>query len=358
MKILAAVALASTLTTAAALAQPFDPARWDIADPQARMTTYLNRPSLYLYRGSADLRDVDFTDGTIEFDIALLGNPSFAGIRFRVNETDDGELIYLRPQRSRQPDSIQYAPFFQGVECWQLYNGDGFTGVAEFPMNRWMHVRLDVQGSTARLFLDNSEKPSLVVAELKSGVTHGRAGLWGRLGGAMFSNVKVTPRDPSPAQAPAAAPAVDAVTSWLLSPAFDASRVSPDVAPRSDASWTRAGVESSGLLNISRHRRKVTKLAINPLDNGTDVVYARTTLHADKAKTVRVEFGYSDAVAVFLNGRLLYRADSAFLSRDPGFLGIIGFFDALYLDLRPGDNDLVFAVSDQMGGWGLQARMR
>ena len=349
---------ALSLTAAAAFGQSFDPAKWDITDPQARTMTFMNRPSLYLYRGSADLRDVDFADGSIEFDIALLGNPSFAGIRFRVNESDDGELIYLRPTKSRQSDAIQYAPFFQGVECWQLYNGEGFTGAAEFAMNRWMHVRLDVQGSTARLFVDNEEKPSLVVAELKSGVAHGRAGLWGRLGGALFSNVKITPRESSKAGALNTALPPDIVSSWLLSPSFDASKVAADSAPRSDSSWTRVDVDSGGLLNIGKHRRKVTALAVNPLENGTDVAYARTTIRAEQAKTVRLDFGYSDAVAVFLNGRLLYRGNSAFLSRDPAFLGIIGFFDTLYLNLQPGENDLAFAVSDQMGGWGLQARIR
>jgi hypothetical protein len=344
------------LATLPLVAQEFDAKQWSIDDQHARAMTYLNRPSLFLYRGSAELRDVDFTDGTIEFDIALLGNPSFAGVRFRVNDADDGELIYLRPQKSRQLDALQYAPFFQGVECWQLYNGDGYTAAAEFPMNRWMHVRLEVRGATASMFLDNNAKPALVVKELKSGVSHGRVGLWGRLGGALFSNVKVTPAEPSPAPPIAATPAAGVVARWLVSPAFDAAKAGEAV-PRPDASWTTMDVESSGLLNIGRQRRKITKLALNPLDNGTDVVYARSVIRADRAKSVRLDFGYSDAVAVYLNGRLLYRGDSAFLSRDPGFLGIIGFNDSLFLDLRAGENELVFAVSDQMGGWALQVRI-
>lgn len=31
--------------------------------------------------------------------------------------------------------------------------------------------------------------------------------------------------------------------------------------------------------------------------------------------------------------------------------------DALFLELRPGENELVFALRDRSGGWGLVARV-
>ena len=36
----------------------------------------------------------------------------------------------------------------------------------------------------------------------------------------------------------------------------------------------------------------------------------------------------------------------------------IGFFDTLYLPLEQGSNDLVIAVSETFGGWGIQGRLR
>jgi hypothetical protein len=55
-------------------------------------------------------------------------------------------------------------------------------------------------------------------------------------------------------------------------------------------------------------------------------------------------------------GRPLYRGDYTYRSRDYRFLGGIGYWDALVLSLEAGDNDLLFAVSEDSGGWGVQAR--
>jgi sugar lactone lactonase YvrE len=42
--------------------------------------------------------------------------------------------------------------------------------------------------------------------------------------------------------------------------------------------------------------------------------------------------------------------------RDPSFLGIIGLFDAVYLPLKQGDNELMLAVFESFGGWGFMCR--
>ena len=46
-----------------------------------------------------------------------------------------------------------------------------------------------------------------------------------------------------------------------------------------------------------------------------------------------------------------------FLSRDYRFLGTIGYYDALYLDLAKGRSELWMALSEDMGGWGVQAKL-
>ena len=55
-------------------------------------------------------------------------------------------------------------------------------------------------------------------------------------------------------------------------------------------------------------------------------------------------------------GRALFRGDDAYRSRDYRFLGSIGWYDTLYVPLEAGDNELVVAVSEDFGGWGVQAR--
>ena len=52
----------------------------------------------------------------------------------------------------------------------------------------------------------------------------------------------------------------------------------------------------------------------------------------------------------------LYRGDDSYRLRDYRFLGSIGWFDTVYLPLQAGPNELVLAVSETFGGWGVQAR--
>ena len=35
----------------------------------------------------------------------------------------------------------------------------------------------------------------------------------------------------------------------------------------------------------------------------------------------------------------------------------MGYFDTIYLDLKKGKNEIIFAVSENMGGWGLKAKL-
>jgi hypothetical protein len=89
------------------------------------------------------------------------------------------------------------------------------------------------------------------------------------------------------------------------------------------------------------------------------VIYARTTIDADRDEITKLEIGYSDDVSVFLNGQILYRGRSAQYFRDPAFLGIVNpENDTVYLPLKKGSNELVLAVSELGGGWGFICRLK
>lgn len=341
---------------------PVHAAQWQILDPHGQPMTYLGQPSLFLDNGVALLRGSSFGDGTIEFDIALHGHASFAGLVFRAADEHNAELVYVRPQRSRQWDALQYTPVFDGSEAWQLYSGDGYTAAAELPLNRWVHVRLVVEGYGARLFVDRAAEPQLVIADLKRPWARGQVGFWGRFGGANFANLVVSPAatvaPPERSEAPLAAGVISA---WELSPVFDASKVGfdrmPDVLSRT-RDWLRVAPERSGLVNIARYRAPVVARQPNPAPDSRDLVLARTTITAGLPTRVRLVFAYSDAVRIFLNGRPVFDGESRFRARDPSFLGVASLGpDAVYLDLAGGANELVFAVSETFGGWGLAARV-
>ena len=114
-----------------------------------------------------------------------------------------------------------------------------------------------------------------------------------------------------------------------------------------ERSWTELAAEPSGLTDLAR---------VNGIRDGRNTVLARTTLDAEREEVRVLELGFSDRAVVFLNGRALYRGDDTYRSRDYRFLGSIGYFDTLFLPLVAGANDLVVAVSEDFGGWGIQAR--
>jgi len=113
--------------------------------------------------GSAFLKDVEFENGVIEVDLAVAGQKArtYPGLIFRIQSPGNYEHVYIRPHRaSLYPDAIQYVPAFNGIDGWQLYNGENYTSAADIPYNKWVHFKLEVSGSQARLFMDDLERYS------------------------------------------------------------------------------------------------------------------------------------------------------------------------------------------------------
>lgn len=111
-----------------------------------------------------------------------------------------------------------------------------------------------------------------------------------------------------------------------------------------ERTWTEAGTDTRGIVNLARH-------AVRTPERNT--VLAAVTLRSERDQTVPVRIGFSDRVRVFLDGRQLYAGADGFATRDYRFLGTIGLHDTLFLPLRRGDNELVMAVSETFGGWGV-----
>ncbi len=69
--------------------------------------------------GIAFVRDLEFTDGSLEVKILATDKRSFGGLIFR---KDGGfyEEVYLRLHTSKQVDALQYTPKFKRESNWQL----------------------------------------------------------------------------------------------------------------------------------------------------------------------------------------------------------------------------------------------
>ena len=58
----------------------------------------------------------------------------------------------------------------------------------------WIHLKLEVAGSKARLFVNGATQPTLIVNDLKLGDTHGAIALWSHtFTDGYFANLRVKP---------------------------------------------------------------------------------------------------------------------------------------------------------------------
>lgn len=365
-----AVALAHS-TTVQTLALPPDSPRWDLQG-KAKVTEYQGRKCLLLDGAAAVVKDFEMRDAVIDMDVSTPAMRGFFGIQFRLDQNDgaNGEFVYLRQHKSGLPDAMQYTPVLNTGLNWQIYNGSGFTGAVEIPKSEWFHLRLEVTGAQAKLYVKDMVKPALVMSDLKSGQQKGQVALYVLLGETYFSNfeIRTTPDAPWQRQPPAMPPGT--LTKWGISPVFDAlarNLEAPLLQSEIDAmKWEDVEAEPPGFVVLYRYR-----LAPHPavtfatdfskrLDPqpGMKVLYARTTIDSDRDQVKKLQLGYSDDVSVFLNGKILFRGRSAQNFRDPGFLGIMNpENDAIYLPLKKGKNELTLGLSELGGGWGFVARL-
>lgn len=352
------------------LSFPPDSPRWEL-EQQAKVADYQGRKCLLLDGGAATLKDFEMRDGVIDVDVATPAKRGFFGIQFRI--ADDGanaEWVYLRQHKSGLPDAMQYTPVLHTGANWQIYNGPGFTGSVDIPKDVWFHLRLEVTGAQAKLYVSDMGKPALVMTDLKSGIQKGQVALYVLTGATYFSNFEIRPTPESPWERHLPPMPPGTLTTWEISPSYDAlarNLEQPLTSSEIDAiQWQTIEAEPPGFVVLYRYREaphlRVTfqsdfSKRLDP-QPGTKVLYARTAIESDRDQVKKLEIGYSDEVSVFLNGQILYRGHSAQGFRDPGFLGIVNpENDAVYLPLKKGSNELLLAVSELGGGWGFICRL-
>jgi hypothetical protein len=337
-------------------AVPFDAEHWQWSAAEARLEEHLGRRSLCLRGGIATVAGAHLLNGVIEFDLAMTGERGFMGGIWRVQDPGNYEEFYLRPHQSGNPDATQYTPVFHGLAGWQLYHGPRYAVPVVHRFNEWMHLKILFAADQAEIYVDDMEKPVLFVDGLKRSEAPGGVGVSALdFAPAHFSNFSFTAMDSPPVQGrpgiPETAPE-GVISSWSVSDVFRESALDrkaalgpEDLAPRR---WSHLETERSGLANLAR---------VQGIGRLSNTVFARQVIHAESARIQRLDFGFSDRIRVYLNGRLLFKGDDTPRSRDYRFLGSIGYFDTLYLPLQQGENELLMAVSEDAGGWGIQAKL-
>jgi hypothetical protein len=333
---------------ARAQAIPFDSDRWDIQAGEKRIGEYLGRKSLYLKDGTAVVKNSQFTDGVIEFDIAFSNERNFAGVMWRMKDTKNFEEFYFRPHQSGNPDANQYQPVFNGGTAWQLLYGSRYSAPVKYDFDQWMQVKIVVSGQSAEVYIKDMNTPALFINELMHDSKNGRVGISSaNLAGAYFSNFSFTPAAAPVLKGKPQRESIPAgtVTLWQVSNPFDQKALDAKYrltdTDKRNLTWKQLATDG-GFANLSR---------LQGTAEGQNTVFARITIRSESDQIKKVKFGFSDLVKVYFNDVLIYGGSDIYRSRDYRFLGTVGLFDELYLPLKKGDNELWFAVTENFGGW-------
>ncbi len=140
------------------------------------------------------ITDTDFKNGTIELE--LTGEPApvadpqmrgFVGVAFRVNPSDISsyECFYLRPTNARASNQMRRNHSIQYVShpehpWYRLRNEHPgvYESYVDLVPGEWTKIKIQVTDDKAKLFIHGAEQPSLIVNDLKHGVSEGKIALW------------------------------------------------------------------------------------------------------------------------------------------------------------------------------------
>lgn len=155
----------------------------------------------------AVVKGAPFHNGAIEVELA--GKPAgdaaaaargFIGIGFRL-QGGQFEYIYLRPTNGRADDQIrrnhstQYSshPKFSFAESRQQAP-EKYESYVDLQVGVWTRYRITVEGTKARLYVNGTPEPCLIVNDLKLGDSSGGVVLWiGPGTEGYFTGLKIQP---------------------------------------------------------------------------------------------------------------------------------------------------------------------
>jgi hypothetical protein len=156
--------------------------------------------------GIAWLKDVGFSNGTIELDIRGKDEfqQSFVGIAFHGVDNTTLDAIYFRPFNFQSTDPVRKVHAVQYVsqpdKPWQVLR-EQFPGIYEKGIipttggNEWFHAKIVIKCPVVTVYFNGSKEPSLNIEKLNMRTT-GKVGIWvGNNSGGDFANLQITPQN-------------------------------------------------------------------------------------------------------------------------------------------------------------------
>lgn len=154
----------------------------------------------------------DFENGTIEVKMySQLQNPApytgiagFIGLFFRIKENDAAfESIYVRPKVGRANNqqyrnhAVQYFSYPHAkFDTLRKTNPGKYEGPAPVALNEWITMRLEINGETAEMFINNMKYSVFIVDKMLGKNKKGGIGLYVDIGTiGYFRDLKITKRE-------------------------------------------------------------------------------------------------------------------------------------------------------------------
>lgn len=151
----------------------------------------------------------DFEHGTIEIKMysqlqhppPYAGIAGFIGIYFRIKEDDSAfEGIYLRPKVGRvnnqqyRNHTVQYFSYPHAkFDTLRKTNPGKYEGSAPVALNEWITMRIEVNGETAEMFINNMKYSTFIVDKMLGKNKKGGIGLYVDIGTiGYFRDLKIT----------------------------------------------------------------------------------------------------------------------------------------------------------------------
>lgn len=183
---------------------PLEPVtKLSLHNVKAEAVTYKGRKAVRVTDTAApDLPDgaryavvtgTEIHDGVIELDLTGDTLPGmgptfrgFTGVAFRlVPDGSKYECFYLRPKNGRSDDQLQRNHSAQYISVpdfpWQRLRSETpgkYETYVDLVPGEWTKVKVDVHGDKARLYVNGTEQPLLIVNDLKHGDSKGAIALW------------------------------------------------------------------------------------------------------------------------------------------------------------------------------------
>ncbi len=330
--------------------------QWQFQTGQAEFITHKSVPSMRIMSsgGQVTLKNKRFSNGIIEFDLDP-EDKAFFSFYFRLKDAGNGECFYFRTARAGFPkaiDAVQYAPFIDGVNLWDLLYH--YQTNATFSTGQWNHVKLVISGKQMRAYVNDMKKPVLEVPFLESYIESGTIGFEGK---GIVSNLVIRP-DETEGLPPG--PGIDPshhdpryLRSWQVSQPLvtpEKTDFSADFLPNAQTVWKTIEAERRGLVNLTREFGG---------SKSRRIVWLRTTITSETAQKKKMNLGFSDEVWVLINGQLAY-VDKNLYGR-PTSKSPDGRCDlensAFMLPLKAGDNEILIGVAADFYGWAIVARL-